>query len=225
MKKVWVLLFGLSLVYAEPQIFKAIGAKVIEKRNLGSLNEYVIEKNSKKMIVYETKDGKYIIIGAVLDAKSGENLTKKRYAEINKVDFAKIPLKEAIHLKFGKGGKKLVMISDPDCPYCRRAHEYLKKKDVDLYVFLYPLPIHPDAEKKSKVILCSKNAAKAYKEAMEGKEIKGNVCKEGVEKLASHVLVGQIVGVSGTPTFVLEDGRKVEGLDIGTLEKYLGGGK
>jgi len=142
------LIFLYQISFAEPQIFKSIGAKLIEERDLGSLREYVIEKNSRKMIVYETKDGKYLIIGAILDAKSGKNLTKERYKEINKVDFSKIPLEEALHLKFGKGGKKLVMVSDPDCPFCRRAHRYLKEKNVDLYVFLFPLDIHPNAYKK-----------------------------------------------------------------------------
>ena len=219
------LIFLYQISFAEPQIFKSIGAKLIEKRDLGSLREYVIEKNGRKMIVYETRDGKYLIIGAILDAKSGKNLTKERYKEINKVDFSKIPLDEALHLKFGKGGKKLVMVSDPDCPFCRKAHAYLKSKNVELYVFLYPLPIHPGAYEKSVRILCSKDREKAYDEALSGKKVGGNKCKEGENLLKKHILVGQILGVNGTPLFVKENGEKIEGFVVSELEEYLGGGR
>ena len=222
---IFAILSLFAVAFSQPQIFKDLNLKVLEKRDMGSLKEYVVEKNGKKMVIYETKDGKYLIIGAVLDAKTGENLTKERYFQINKVDFKKIPLRDAIHIRFGKGGKKLVMISDTDCPFCKKAHEYLKGKNVDLYVFLYPLPIHPDAERKSIAILCSSNPAKTYNDAMGGKEIRVKICREGEKKLANHILVGQIVGVSGTPTFVLEDGRKVEGFDMKTLEAYLEGRK
>ena len=211
-------------LFAQSYIFKSLNLKVIEKRDLGSLNEYVVERNGKKMLIYETKDGKYLIVGTVIDAKTGRNLTKERYAQINKVKFANIQrfaLKEAIHLRFGKGGKKLVMISDPDCPFCRKAHQYLKNKDIDLYVFLFPLPIHPDAERKSKIILCSENPAKVYNDVMEGKSIKGQVCKEARNKLSYHISIGKLVGATGTPTFVLEDGTKIEGFDVYALERYL----
>lgn len=218
---IFAILSSFAVSFSEPQIFKALNLKVIEKRDLGSLNEYVVEKNGKKIIIYETKDRRYLIIGVVLDAKTGRNLTKERYSQINKVDFSSIPLHRAIYLRFGKGGTKLVMISDPDCPFCRKAHQYLKNKNVDLYVFLYPLLIHPDAERKSKIILCSKNPAKVYNEVMEGKEIRGKICKEGIEKLNWHIYVGQFVGVSGTPTFVFENGTKVEGFDIYILERRL----
>lgn len=222
---IFVILAFFTLVFSQPQILKSIGAKLIEERDLGSLREYVIEKNGRKMIVYETKDGKYLIIGAILDAKSGKNLTKERYKEINKVDFSKIPLDEALHLKFGKGGKKLVMVSDPDCPFCKRAHEYLKTKNVDLYVFLFPLDIHPNAYKKSVKILCSKDKAKAYDEALSGRDINTKECKEGENLLKKHILVGQILGVRGTPLFVKENGEKIEGFVVSELEEYLGGEK
>ena len=53
-------LFAVS--FSQPQIFKDLNLKVLEKRDMGSLNEYVVEKNGKKILIYETKDGKYLII-------------------------------------------------------------------------------------------------------------------------------------------------------------------
>ena len=218
------LLFGLTgLSFAEPEVFKRLGIRVIEERDLGSLKEFVIERSGKKMLIYATKDGKYLLIGALLDAKTGKNLTKERYREVNKVDVSKLPLDDALKITFGKGGKKLVMISDPDCPFCRKAHAYLKAKDVDLYVFLFPLDIHPQAYPKSVKILCSQNPAEAYDTALSGGKVEGKKCKEGENLLKKHILVGQILGVSGTPLFIREDGYRIEGFNVRELEEYLGG--
>ena len=64
---IFAILSSFAVSFSEPQIFKALNLKVIEKRDLGSLNEYVVEKNGKKIIIYETKDRKYLIIGAVFN--------------------------------------------------------------------------------------------------------------------------------------------------------------
>jgi len=90
-----------------------------------------------------SKDGKYIIAGVLFDRKTGENLTAEREKEINKIDINKIPLKDALHIKFGKGGRKLILVADPECPYCRMAFNYLKNKNVDLYIFFMPLCCWP----------------------------------------------------------------------------------
>ncbi len=209
--------------FAEPEIFKQYGIKVLEERNLGSLKELVVERNGKKMLIYMSKDGKYLLIGALVDAKTGKNLTKERYREINRVDVSKLPLEDALKITFGKGGKKLIMISDPDCPFCRKAHAYLKNKNVELYVFLFPLNIHPEAFSKSVRILCSEDKTKAYDTALSGGEVKADRCKEGEDRLKKHILVGQIIGVSGTPLFIREDGIRIEGFNVKELEDYLGG--
>ncbi len=213
-----------GLVFAEPELLKKTGIKVIEERDLGSLKELLVEKGGRKMLLYMSEDGKYILIGALLDAETGKNLTKERYREINRVDVSKLPLEDALRITFGRGGKKLIMISDPDCPFCRRAHAYLKGKDVDLYVFLFPLDIHPEAYQKSVKILCSENKAEAYDIALSGKELKAERCKEGEDMLKKHILVSQIIGISGTPLFIREDGVKIEGFNMSELENYLGGG-
>ena len=212
-----------SLSLAEPEIFKRLGLKVVQERDLGSIREYVVEKGGKKMIIYETKDGKYLFVGALIDPKTGKNLTKERKREIERVDISKLPLGDAIKITFGKGGKKLIMISDPDCPFCRKAHAYLKKKDVELYVFLFPLvEVHPLAYLKSVQILCSGNKAKAYDVALSGGILKEGSCVSGENRLKKHILVGQLLGVSGTPLFITWDGYRIEGFNVKELEEYLG---
>ncbi len=141
------------------KLIMALGARIIGVNALPELNfdEVVFEQQGRKDIVYLTKDGQYIIFGSII-GKDIENITKKRLDELNRVQFSRIPLEDAIAIKKGSGSKKLVMITDVDCPFCRKAYEYLMtQNDLSLYVFLFPLDIHPRAFDKSIRVLCAKD--------------------------------------------------------------------
>lgn len=198
------------------------GAKIVQQKSLGDIIEIVVEfPNGNKEVGYVTKDNRYLIIGQVIDLKTNTNITKIKRDEVNKVDFSKIPLEYALHIKFGKGGKKLVMVSDPDCPFCRKAFNYLKEKDVDLYIYLFPLEIHPNAYNKSVQILCSKDPVKAMIEAEEGKSINVEKCKEGEDNLKRQILIATKLKVNGTPLFITEEGKRINGANIPEIERYL----
>ena len=59
--------------------------KVESVRNLGNLYEVVINRSYHKQILYVTRDGKYIIAGALFDSKTGKNITAQREKEINRI--------------------------------------------------------------------------------------------------------------------------------------------
>ncbi len=132
---------------------------VIEARDMGSLFEVVAQEPSKpKQIFYITKDGTYLFAGGNLINKDKVNLTQVRYDEVTKVDLSKLPLQDALVIKRGTGAKKLITFFDVDCPYCRKAYDWLKtQNDYTLYVFLFPLDFHPKSAGKSVEVLCSKN--------------------------------------------------------------------
>lgn len=197
--------------------------KVIEARDLGSIYELVVQQPPRaKQIYYVTKDGKYLIAGGSLITKDRVNVTRERFEEINRVDFSKLPLKDAIVIKKGDGAKKLVMFSDVDCPFCRRAYKWLKTQtNYTLYVFLYPLSIHPKSAGKSVQILCAKDPEAAMERALTDKDIGSGQCEAGKKELAKHKAVGEKVGIDGTPLFVTATGKKITGLQIPALESYL----
>ncbi len=190
-----------------------------EAKDLGSIYEVIVSRGKSKNIVYVTKDGKYLLLGELID-KDIKNITRERASEINKVDFATIPFKDAVEIKKGKGEKKLVMITDVNCPYCKKAFEWLKTKDnYTLYVFFMPLS-QPSQEKTIKT-LCAKDVISALSDVKAGKEIEGAKCEVGEAQLKKHVELAQGLGVSGTPLFVLDNGKKIEGFNQGALEEYL----
>ncbi|GER94917.1 hypothetical protein A45J_2683 [hot springs metagenome] len=118
------------------------------------------------------------------------------------------------------------MVTDVDCPFCKKAWEWLKtQNNYTLYVFLSPIEqLHPNAKDKSIKILCSNDVAKALDNVKSGKTLNAKNCEAGTAKLAEHVLVSEVIGVTGTPVFVLGDGRKIEGFNKPVIENYFSGG-
>lgn len=133
---------------------------------------------------------------------------KAKQQKPQKMDFSKIPLGDAVVFGPADAKKKVVVFSDPDCPFCRRLHEEMKKvlekrKDVAFYLVLFPLEMHKDAYKKAQAILCEKSTQLAD-DAFSGKAVPEPKCSnEAVERTKA---LGSSLGVSSTPTIVREDG-------------------
>jgi thiol:disulfide interchange protein DsbC len=124
-------------------------------------------------------------------------------------------------VKVGSGKITVIEFTDPDCPYCRKAEEFFgKRTDVTRYIFLVPLPMHPEAPAKAQVILSATDGAKAYTEIMGGsldrKKPEG-ITEQGIKRLAEHE---QIARVGGMPTFIIS-GLIIEGLDMDKIKKVL----
>lgn len=218
----FALMLGVSCAGAT-DLIKNSGGKIVSEKKVGSVKEIVVDFGDRKEVGYLTLDGRYLLIGNLIDLKTGENLTARTYSEIRRVDFGSIPLNDAINIKFGSGGRKLVMVSDPDCPFCRKALDWLKNQNVDLYVFLFPLDIHPDAYSKSVKVLCSENPGDSLVKVKSGEDIQVEKCSKGEDMLKRHILYATKLNTGGTPMFITGTGERIEGLDIKALERYLNG--
>ena len=197
--------------------------EVTDARDLGSLYELVVtDPSAEKQIYYVTKDGTYLIAGGNLITRDKVNLTQVRFEDVNRVDVSKLPLKDAIEIKRGNGAKKLIMFFDVDCPYCRKAYDWLQKQNnYTLYLFFFPLDMHPKSHEKSVKILCEKNPEAAIDLALSDKEIGSQKCEAGEKMLARQKAVGEGIGVRGTPLFVTDTGTRISGLQVPQLENYL----
>jgi thiol:disulfide interchange protein DsbC len=171
--------------------------------------EIVVETGGNRGAIYLDFSKKYIT-GQLIPVDA---ISKMAPPAPSKADFSSIPLKNAILFGPKNAAKKVVVITDPDCPYCRKLHEEMKKvlerrKDVAFYLILYPLPMHKDAYKKVQTILCSRSVV-LLNEAFEGKPLPEPSCSsEVVEK--SKKLV-QKLGFNSTPTLIRQDGTVLSG--------------
>ena len=180
-------------------------------------------------ILYYAPGPEYLIVGELL-TREKKNLTQARTDELLAKKFKDLPLEKAI--KIGSGPHTVIEVTDPDCPFCRKASSFFAtRKDVTRYVFFYPIPqLHPKAEAKVRYVLCAPDKVKAYEEAMTGKldDMKFKPCDDAAvaELFKIHKESGEKAGggVIGTPLFLV-DGQVVKGANIPQIEKILGAKK
>ncbi|MBN4667909.1 DsbC family protein [Pandoraea nosoerga] len=177
-------------------------------------------------IIYADEKAQYVILGGnLVDTKTRQNLTEARQSELNKVDFAKLPFDRAIKYVKGNGARKIAVFSDPNCPYCKRFEDTLKTSKLDnitVYTFLYPV-LGPDSDAKSKAIWCAPDRLKAWHDWMLDKKAPptaGARCDDAA--IEQNVALGRQFNVTGTPTIILADGRRLPGaVPAEELEKAL----
>jgi len=162
-------------------------------------------------IYYVDHSGKYLFSGHLFDTTKKTDLTAARLQEINKIDWSVLPLDKAV-ISGDDDGVEMAVFTDPDCPYCRKFEENLKgMKGVKVYTFLLPLTqLHPDARRKSEAIWCAKDQHAALQSVMlDDKAISGGGCATPLDEIAA---LAAGLNISGTPTLVSRDGRKLAGM-------------
>lgn len=174
---------------------------------------------------YQPQKDKGLMIVGQIYTPAGESLTQKVKEDLEQKAITLLPLDKAI--KAGNGPVKVVVFTDPDCPYCRdleRAFsnrpEILKKATI--YSFLFPLErIHPQSKDKSRWIYCQQDSAGAISRVMLAGELDKvervtypDTCKlnKVEDQLFAAKEAAQMMAVTGTPT-VYVNGERVSGPD------------
>jgi len=118
----------------------------------------------------------------------------------------------------------VIEIVDPDCPYCRKMHDYFSKRtDVTRYVFLMPLPqLHPAAKAHVDYILSSPNQIQAYDEVESGKydNSPAPTIPLNAALISKQAALAAASGISGTPAFYI-NGFFVNGANVPSIEQHL----
>lgn len=174
-------------------------------------------------IMYSDEQGNHLIQGNLIDTRTRTDLTEARVNKLTAIDFASLPLKDAIVIKQGNGTRRLAVFGDPNCGYCKRIERDLAKlQDVTIYTFLYPI-LGPDSTAKSKDIWCAQDNGKVWRAWMvDGAAPPRNMAKCDTTALERNVELGKKHRVQGTPALVFEDGTRVPGaIPLDQLEKTL----
>jgi thiol:disulfide interchange protein DsbC len=163
-------------------------------------------------ILYSDEQGHHVIQGSIIDTRTRTDLTQARVDKLTAIDFASLPLKDAIPIKQGSGARKLVIFADPNCGYCKRIErDLLAVKDVTIYTFLYPI-LGPDSNVKSRDIWCAKEPSKAWRSWMLDGVAPAKAAAEcDTAALERNLKLGQKHKVQGTPAVVFEDGSRSPG--------------
>ena len=172
-----------------------------------------VEKGQKKLPVYIDFSKQYLFTGNVLRLGDKKNLTRQRSARMNKIDVSSIPLQDALLLGKPSAKTKVIVFTDPECPYCKKLHielEEVVKRDPEIafLIKLFPLKMHPNAYETSKSIVCNKSM-ELLEASFAGKPVPPATCDTpAIDQTLA--LVGEL-GIRSTPTLVLPDGVIVPG--------------
>src|SRR5690606_34858829 len=162
------------------------------------------------------------LFGHLFDMKTQRDLTAERKDTLARIDFAALPLTDALKEVRGTGRRRLAIFSDPDCPYCRKLEADIKGlTDVTLYTFLMPVAsLHPQARAKAIAVWCAPDPLAAWHALMAGNDaIAAPNCPHPVDR---NVALAERVGISGTPTLVAGDGRiRAGAASVAQLEAWL----
>jgi thiol:disulfide interchange protein DsbC len=162
-------------------------------------------------VLYVDAAVNYVFAGRVFDARTREDLTQKKRDELLRVDFAALPLEQAVKIVRGNGSRVLVTFEDPNCSYCKKLYRDLRNlRDVTIYTFLYPI-LSQDSFEKSRNVWCAKDRAAAWDELMGDGKAPPAAAPDCRHPLQQNLALGQKLDVTGTPTIVFTDGSRLPG--------------
>ena len=180
----------------------------ISKTAMPGLFEVRIGSN----LLYTDERGDFVLKGALIDTKTRTNLTEERVDRLTAFEFDKLPLKDAIVWKQGKGTRKLVVFADPNCGYCKKFEAELQQiKDVTVYTYLVPI-LGGDSPSKSRDIWCARDNTAAWRDWMiKGAAPQRSMGQCDVSALERNLALAEKHRVNSTPSLVFEDGKRVAG--------------
>jgi thiol:disulfide interchange protein DsbC len=223
MKKILFVLLSAVLFAAagaradEQTIRQVVGSKlsdgqIVEVRKLGrtGLYEVTVRRPEGFMILYTDESASVIFVGSLIDARTDRNLTEERVRKLSAIDWNALPFKWAITMKRGDGRRQIAILSDPNCPFCKRFEADLATlDDITIHIFPYPV-IKPESVRQTKAVWCSRDRVKAWNELMHKRiepEAKPD-CETPIERI---VELGRRLGANSTPTWFLRNGEKRSG--------------
>lgn len=164
-------------------------------------------------VLYISEDGRYIVNGNVIDMEGQKNLTEQSQRKvttklINGYDENKM-------ITFSPEGKAkhiITVFTDVDCPYCSMLHKEVPKLNeagIEVRYLMYPRAGEGSPTfHKSVSAWCNDDQKKAISIAKEGGVVAPKTCDDPVKE---QFELGKLIGVTGTPTLILENGKILPG--------------
>ena len=165
-------------------------------------------------------DPRYFVFGRLFDTQTMRDLTGPKLAQRSASDpaaiaqpqaiaFDRLPLQDAIRTVRGTGARKLAVVSDPACPYCKQLEAELAGIDnVTIHTFLVPFL----GEARPIAIWCTTDREAAWHDWM----LKGDASRQHTSAPCAHPIARNLTlahsfGIQGTPTLIWANGERTEG--------------
>lgn len=195
------------------EVLKQIDGEVVgvSPADVPGLWQVDMKMNGKTWPLYLDYSKSFLISGNVIQLESRKNLTESRFRELNPVDLSTIPLDDALLMGDPQAKTKVIVFTDPHCPYCSKLHQEIKKAlevrpDIAWQIKL--MPIKKDSREVVETILCEKSL-ELLDAAFAGKQLPPPTCKNPSIDLTLQIAAA--IGARSTPTLIMPNGQIVPG--------------
>ena len=194
------------------EIVKKIDGLKLEDVRMTPVNGiYEITRGSE--ISYTSSDGRYVILGDMIDVDNDANLSENRRRTIRQRLIDSVPESEMLVFSPKKPKYTITVFTDIDCGYCRKLHSQIAEYNrlgIRVRYLFYPRS-GPDTESwhKAEAVWCSANRNDALTRAKNGEDIKASKCPTAV--VARDWDLGHKLSVEGTPAIFLASGEMLPG--------------
>lgn len=181
--------------------------------NIKKIDENFHEIIINNQIYYATNDGKYLIVGNVIDLDTKESITENTKMKQRIAVIASIDPNNMIIYKPQKSNHIMTVFTDSSCPYCQKLHNEipdLLENNVEVrYVLFSRNGNTVDAYQQLLSAWCSEDRVSSVEDLFQGELLdESNGCDNPLDKNFEYA---GILSVEGTPTIFLEDGRIIPG--------------
>ncbi len=172
---------------------------------------YTVHKGS--IVAYVSEDGRYLLQGDMIDLDRQVNLSEQTRNESRREVMSSITDDQVILFSPAEVKHTVTVFTDVDCTYCRKLHgqmdEYLAA-GIQIRYLLYPR--NGPASRSwntSEDVWCARDRNSALTAAKLDRSFETNKCDASA--ISKHYMLGQSVGLTGTPAIVFEDGTLLSG--------------
>ena len=163
-------------------------------------------------VVYLFEDGQHLLSGDLIDLDAGANLTEDARKSGRKAVIDGLDKAGMVIFSPSDPVTSITVFTDTECGYCVRLHnemDQLLAGGVEVRYLGYPRAGVQSASYDTLVsVWCSDDPQQAMTDAKSGRAVDPRSCQTDI---AQHMQAADGVGVRGTPTIVLEDGKTIPG--------------
>lgn len=163
-------------------------------------------------VLYLSGDGRYGLQGDLMDLEAGKNLSEAARTGARRQVLGKLDESEMIVFSPASPRHTVTVFTDVDCGYCRKMHaemDQLNGYGIAVRYLMFPRDgIGSASYKKSVSVWCAPDQKAAITLAKAGEEVAEASCENPVQ---SQWLLGQQMGVTGTPALFTEEGVLIRG--------------
>ena len=197
--------------------------KSVRQLPYSDLFEVVLANNE---IVYTNAKTEFTLIGHMINNADMSDMTQARMDELSVVDFKALPFAQSFKQVKGDGSRQIAVFEDPNCGYCKAFRHTLEKvNNITIHTFVIDI-LGPKSTAAAKQLLCAKDQGAAWDNWMLHQQLPDNSDDCDTSVLDKNKTLAQQLGVTGTPTIIFENGKRIPGApDQASLEEMLAASK